>query len=201
MGNINFRLYKRISEVQLKHCLVFLFILLFILLISEVLFFDTKQIDKAYGSIYDLTGKDYDVFYTLYNNNLIGLQGYVFGLAFSLLLALIYFIFSSQLIHDSLKMDMAVLTIRKGNIKSSHIYLRLIYLNILIASLISLLILPLINLIINSILDTKLKLMIPNYVTFIFWLIVTALYIMVVYFVNLTYFKKHKLINLLREIF
>ncbi len=196
MGNINFRLYKRISEVQLKHCLVFLFILLFILLISEVLFFDTKQIDKAYGSIYDLTGKDYDVFYTLYNNNLIGLQGYVFGLAFSLLLALIYFIFSAQLIHDSLKMDMAVLTIRKGNIKSSHIYL-----NILIASLISLLILPLINLIINSILDTKLKLMIPNYATFIFWLIVTALYMMVVYFVNLTYFKKHKLINLLREIF
>ena len=98
-------------------------------------------------------------------------------------------------------MDMAVLTIRKGNIKSSHIYLRLIYLNILIASLISLLILPLINLIINSILDKKLKLMIPNYATFIFWLIVTALYMMVVYFVNSTYFKKHKLINLLREIF
>lgn len=202
MDRLNLLVYKRITKVQIKYCVLFIFILLFSLAISEVLYFDTRKIDATYGSIYELVGKDKEVFYYLYFNGLIGLQGYFFGFIFSLVLSLIYFVFSGFLMFDSFKEEIAILLIRTSSIKKSQgVYLKAIFINIFISSLVGLALLPLLNFAINVLIDTKLDLMSFNYVTIIFYFLITLSYMLVIYLINLSYFKNEKIISSLREIF
>ena len=202
MGNLTYITYKRVVKAEWKFLVAFVFILSITIIIAEILFRDINELEDILGPLHNLTGIDKDIFYFNYGNGTMYLQGYCFGFAFFLLLNLVYYFFSTNLLLDNFKKEIVVLKRRSANFnKAGKEYFVFLSLNLIVSLLLSWVLVCVVNIITNSFLKTSVDFLVINpasIITSIVCLIVYLLIIRIGFFIK---FNKKRVIKLLREIY
>lgn len=202
MGYLSLKIYTRTSKIQFKFNFAFCFILLATVLIAEILFADIKNIKNQLGPLHELTGIDYDVFYWTYGGGQITLQGYIFGFAFFLLLSIVYYVFSSNLMAQILEEEIVISKVKNTNFFNSiGKYFLYIDVNNIFAFSISWVLVYLSNVVVNAILKTSINFLNINLASIITSIICLILYSIIIKATFLIKFRKSRVIKLLREIY
>lgn len=202
MSKLYFKTFVHVLKKTWLLNLIMLIIYEVINILGEYLFYDTSITFLYFESYQDMPIHTYNFLYTLYGNNLMGLQGYVFGLSFFMLFFLVYLFFSCNLIKEFFKKDITLLKVRTSRFNTSNgLYFYIILINNLITFFLSLSILPLINQIGNSIIDIGFNFFRINLTTLIIDIILFILVVISYLIVFVRGFSSNKILENIREIF
>lgn len=202
MGNLTYKTYKRVVKAEWKFLIAFVFILSITIIIAEILFRDANELEEILGPLHNLTGIDKDIFYFNYGNGMMYLQGYCFGFAFFLLLNLVYYFFSTNLLLDNFKKEIVVLKRRSANFnKAGKEYFIFLSLNLIVSLLISWALVYVVNITTNSFLKTSVDFLTINLASIITSVVCLIVYLVIIRIGFFIKFNKKRVIKLLREIY
>lgn len=202
MGNLTYITYKRVVKAECKFLVAFVFILSITIIIAEILFRDVNELEEMLGPLQNLTGIDKDIFYFNYGNGMVYLQGYCFGFAFFLLLNLIYYFFSTNLLLDNFKKEIVVLKRRSANFnKAGKEYFVFLSLNLIVSLLLSWALVYVANIVTNSLLKTSVDFLTINFQSIITSVVCLIVYLAIIRIGFFIKFNKKRVIKLLREIY
>lgn len=119
MTKLFFKYLWHISSRNFLQSIVFLIITVTLNMIINVITFDTSILFDTYGSWANMPTKEYQVFYPLYNNGLMGLQGYIFGFCFFSLFLVVYLFIFVYLFKRISEKDVVLLKIK--NIENAYV--------------------------------------------------------------------------------